>query len=176
MKQMVRILICLALFSSTTVLATAQGLDAESFTRKGRVLVETGVGLGGVSFIGESSGLNLILISGEFGAIASADIGYFITEEFALKGQFSTSLVGFWNLFGAGLSGKYYVYPNIFLEAGSRFGFGAGSGIQFLPSVRFGGAFELARNVLLELSIRGLYSVSLSQFALNFGLGFALIL
>ena len=143
------------------------------FVRDGKVLIETGVGFTSILTIGGSSGFNLILDEGESIMNLGLEGGYFVSEDFAIKGQFGIFSVSGSSLINVGAGGKYYIAGRVPVEV--MLGIITGEGdTAFSGRIRGGYAIRLADNIALEPSIGGLLIDS--DFLFTIGIGFALFL
>jgi len=165
-------LIVLSFITCLTVSAQKDG----DFTRKGRVLVETGFS----SFVGNSlsgsGGAVLIDSDGNSSTVLVLDGGYFLAEDFALKFNFGLVNVsgGFTGgtLTNFGVGGKYYIAGVAPIEAGAGLLTGLGQ-TEFIADFSIGYGITLANNINLEPSI-GLIYVDDALFKL--GINFAMFL
>lgn len=167
MKQL--ILIFIGMFAISMSSLNAQ--DGE-FERKGRILVETGVGLTN-SIIGGSTGVSLLVQEGETITNFSFEGGYFTTENFAVKGQVGFLAVSGFTLVNLSAGGKYYIMGKIPVEL--NLGLVTGEGLsEFVGGFGIGYGIRLADNINLEPSIKGL--IVSESFAIRIGATFAMFL
>lgn len=123
-------------------------------SRKGKTIVETGYSIFAGIIGGGTSGANFYTNDGESQLAIAFDGGYFISEDFALKGKV-TLISGEGSTFGfIGVGPKYYIGGSFPIEfnIGSTFGddFFAD---DFIGSASFGYAITLANNIYLEPAV-----------------------
>ena len=174
MKHFILLLLLMGLHFGTQA---QRGLPAqestELFERKGRILLEMGISTGGL--FGGSGFSILNPDGGETRTNLNLEGGYFITEDFAIKGQFS--LLDDGNPFGStittfGIGGKYYVTSKIPIEADVLF-LSAFDETATLYNLSAGYAINLAQNIALEPTINYLFGNGSS---VEFGLSISLFL
>ncbi len=150
-------LIVLSLMLSLSLLAQEE--KKATFSRKGRILVETGYSLSGRLGTGGGTGSSVEFGGSGGGTLYNISLegGYFISDDFALKGRFGISGLGVRNgtitNFSAG--GKYYIMGRIPAELtlgvyGYASSFGNEKNIFFLGNTRIGYGIPLAENINLE--------------------------
>ena len=147
--------------------------SSDVFVRKGRVLLEMGLSTAGL-FGG--SGISIFRPDGgETLTNISLEGGYFISNDFAVKGRLGILDDG--SVFGGsintyGIGGKYYVIGNIPIEADVLF-FTFDDNNQVLYNLSAGYAINLAQNIALEPSINYIFG---EGSAIEFSLGISLFL
>ena len=163
---MKKTLTCLFIVCS---LFTSQAQD-DVFQRKGSILLETGYNL--IAGVFSGSGASIFLQDGETVTSIGADMGYFLSEDFALK--FKLSIIsGNGTLTNIGAGGKYYIGGVAPIEG--SLGLLTGQGLDaFVGNVGIGYAAVLAPNIYLEPSI-GLFVID-GDSAVNIRIMFAMIL
>lgn len=151
----------------------AQSSDDEEFTRKGKILVETGYNIvGGIS---NSTGANLQLdFDGGSITALGADMGIMLNNNFALK--FKLGLLSANNLSITHITAgaKYYVGGRVPIELMAGILDGGPGSSNFSSSFKVGYAANLAENITLEPAI-GLLILD-DEAALSFGISFGLFL
>jgi hypothetical protein len=170
-KILILLLICFCSYS------TIQAQDSDGFSRKGKILVETGYNLIASTFRG--TGASIIVSDGETITSIGAEMGYFLQENFALKFKLSIVDLGFGGTVTAlGVGGKYYIAGKVPFEF--AVGLLTGDGIDaFNGNLSIGYAVNLAHNILLEPSL-GLLAGEDELFGgtipINFRIAFVMIL
>ena len=174
MKHFILLLLLMGLHFGTQA---QRGLPAqestELFERKGRILLEMGISTGGL-FGG--SGFSIFNPDGgETLTNLNLEGGYFITEDFAIKGRFS--LLDDGSLFNNtlttfGIGGKYYITSKIPIEADVLF-FNISDDTSTLYNLSAGYAINLAENIALEPTINYIFG---DGSAVEFGLSISLFL
>lgn len=148
--------------------------DNISFIRKGRILIETGYSTFNTFGTG-GTGVSVLSVDNESLSSFAVDGGYFVSENFALKFQYSNLSSGGNGISVFGVGGKYYIANKVPLELiASRYsGFGSD---QTFVNLNIGYAIPLADNITLEPAIGilvtsdedddglGLFSISFAMF------------
>lgn len=138
----------------TLTVLSAQDSD---FSRQGKVLVETGYNL--VSGLGNGTGISVFTGQGSTLTSIGIDMGYFISEDFALKGKLGLLSGNGATLTNISAGGKYYIAGVAPLSFDLGVLTGGGDSV-FLGGASVGYAAKLAPNVYLEPSGGLLYSDS----------------
>ncbi|MEM9820747.1 MAG: hypothetical protein AAF985_06730 [Bacteroidota bacterium] len=153
-----------------------QAQDDDLFSRKGKILLETGYNL--VAGVFPGTGLSLVQSDGQTITSLAADMGYFLQENFALKFRLGVVSGGGATVTSIGAGGKYYIAGVVPVEA--TVGLYTGNGTDtFGANFSLGYAVGLAPNILLEPSfgaILGDEIISQESIALQLRLAFAMIL
>lgn len=126
--------------------------NLETFIRKGRILIESGYNLFGGLPIGGGTGL--LSLSDDDNSISGVGLngGYFVTEDLALKLNFSNLGGEGSDLTSIGLGAKYYIIGKIPIEIGLGQIESDGQEINF-STFTAGYGISLADNINLEPSI-----------------------
>ena len=142
--------------------------DSNGFSKKGRVLIETGYNL--VAGFSGGTGISLLVDDdGESITSLGFDGGYFISENFALKFKLGL-LSSFGALTNFSVGGKYYIGGKVPVEFGAGLLSGGGNS-DFLGNISIGYAINLADNITFEPNIGALISNgSLIEFGLSFSM------
>ena len=148
--------------------------ETEVFNRKGKILIETGYNLFGGLPIGGGTGFTVISDGDDRFSGLGFNGGYFISQNFALKLNYS-NLTNFGSgVSTIGIGAKYYIAGKVPIDFSiGSFGEGGGNGSSssyFTASVGYG--IRLADNINLEPSL-GLFGNSddaISTFNLNFSM------
>lgn len=161
-------LFILSLLCACTFQLSSQ--DDTEFSRKGRMLIETGYSL----FAGFSGGTGLTVFSND-GSITSLgfDGGYMLSHNFALKFKLGLLNVSGGNLTNIGVGGKYYFGGKVPLDIGLST-LSSGGNSSFLGNITLGYAIPVAENINLEPSIGALLGED--DGFLRFGLNFSMFL
>lgn len=145
------IILSLFLFSTISLFSQRETYTEDLFTRKGRVLVETGynliggIGAGGTGFTSYSQNDETITSIG-------AEGGYFITEDLALKIAISAITANDNTLSSTAIGLKYYIIGKIPVDL--TYGrLSNGDDSAGLGNFSVGYAVGLADNITLEPSI-----------------------
>lgn len=161
----------LLLFFTISIAGFLHGQESD-FDRSGKILVETGFDI--IDLLGGSgSGFSLAFNDGETVFNASIDGGYFLTKDFAIKGQLWILSGGNSTFVTVGAGGKYYIKGVIPVELMGSLLTGEGFS-EFLGRAKVGYAIRLAPNINLEPTIGGL--VFDSDFVTIFGASFSMFL
>ena len=127
--------------------------EKAAFSRKGKILLETGYNLTGRLGSGGGTGSSTEFGGSGGGALYNFSVegGYFISDDFALKGRFGISGLGIRNgtitNFSAG--GKYYIISRIPVELTLGV-YALSSDAFFLGNARIGYGISIAENINLE--------------------------
>ena len=128
--------------------------EKATFSRKGKILLETGYNLTGRLGFGGGTRSSIEFGGSGGGALYNFSIegGYFISENFALKGRFG--VFGFGNnsngiLTNFSVGGKYYIIGRIPVELTLGV-FALSSDVFFLGNARIGYGIPIAQNINLE--------------------------
>ena len=148
-----------------------QAQDSDVFTRKGRILIEPGGGL--FSIINKGSDFNFYFADGESITSFSVDGGYFLSENFALRGRLGVLAVEGSSLLNLNVGGRYYIAKKVPVQAGV--GILAADGTTAIFDLGVGYGIKLARNINLEPNIN-LYGGPDIGPLINLGFRFALFL
>jgi len=147
---------------------TIYAQNEAGFSKKGRVLVESGYNLF-AGFAG-GSGATIFVSDGETITSLGFDGGYFISENFALKIRFGLLSATGSTLTNFSGGGKYYIAGRIPVELGAGLITGGGAS-DFLGNVSVGYGIGLAPNINLEPSVGLLFSeASLFKIGVNFAM------
>lgn len=156
-----------------TVLAThsfAQE-EFEPFSRKGKILLETGYNL--IAGLGSGSGLTITYDpDGETLTSLGFNGGFFVSNNLAIKGRLSLLSTSGGSLTRVSVGPKYYIAGRVPIEIGAGILSGGGAS-EFLTNASVGIAIPIANNILLEPNV-GLLVADTGLF--EFGLTFAMIL
>jgi len=173
MKTTTPFLLLFLIFLSYTL--SAQD-TSDSFQRKGRILVETGYSLT-TTFLGGSTGASVLLVDGESVTTLGINGGYFISEDFAIKGRVGLINSGE-SIFSFSVGAKYYINGNIPVELnGGLFSlpdFFSGRESIFQANGIIGYGIKLAPNINLEPSF-GILLID-GEANTQFGVTFAMFL
>lgn len=169
MKNFILALLCLCAFG--TINAQSNSDASSDFSKKGRILVESGYNL--VAGLAGGTGLN-ILVDDDGNTVTSLGIdgGYFISENFALKFKLGLlSANGSVTNFSVG--GKYYIGGRVPIELGIGT-LSSGGDSVLLGNFSIGYGIKVAENIFLEPNLGTL----LNEEAVNLttGLKFAMFL
>lgn len=124
--------------------------SSTDFTRKGKFIVEAGYNLIG----GITSGTGISLLSDEGTTLYAVgfDMGTFLTEKLALKGNLSILGIEGDNILSLGIGPKYYIANKIPIDATIGF-----LNVSDSNTIKFGAgvgyAIKLADNILLEPNV-----------------------
>ena len=88
--------------------------SSDSFQRKGRILIETGYSFSS-TFLGGSTGASVLLIDGDNVTTLSVNGGYFISDDFAIKGRLGLINSGD-AIYNFSVGAKYYINGKIPVE------------------------------------------------------------
>lgn len=117
--------------------------------RDGKFMIESGYNV--LSFITTDSGLGVIFGGGTGVVSLGGDMGYFLSNNFALKGKLGLVFADGSALITAAAGGKYYLAKRIPVEA--TVGVLASDGGVFQGALSAGYSARLADNILLEPAI-----------------------
>ncbi|MEM9544672.1 MAG: hypothetical protein AAGA77_01795 [Bacteroidota bacterium] len=156
-----------------TLFATSsmQAQDDEPFVRDGRWLVETGFNIF-TGITGGGTGANIISVDGNSFTTVGAELGKFLSNNFALKAKFGLVSSDGSSITSFGLGGKYYSDGNFIIDFGGILVDAFGT--EFQGNLGIGYAISLAPNVMLEPTIGGLYADE--DLVFNLRVGFAMFL
>lgn len=149
-----------------------RGQQDMTFVRKGKILVETGFNI--LNPVGSSNtGANLLLFGGNVSTNLGFEGGYFITQNFAIKGRLNLLSIPYNSpIINLGLGGKYYIGGKVPIELMGEVSIFE-EAIQFIGATKLGYGIKLAENINLEPSI-GVYFAG--PFAFSLGANFSLFL
>lgn len=146
--------------------------ESQPFSRKGKLLLETGYNL--IAGLGSGSGLTITYDPTGDATLTSLGFngGYFMSNNLAIKGRFSLLSTGGGSLTRISVGPKYYIASRVPIEIGAGILSGNGAS-EFLVNASVGVAIPLADNILLEPNL-GILGADTALFEL--GLTFAMIL
>lgn len=163
-----------AQFEQGTTQNRSYNNEAPTFSKKGKILLETGYSLFG--FFGGGTSFYLLSNEGESVSSFGVEGGYFVSESFAIKGLVNRVNTGRGNsLTTIGLMGKYYIANVAPMEVGIR-SVSAGSDNDSSTLLNFGIGYgiKLAPNIYLEPSLGVLtdtgFEDSLTSLKINFAM------
>lgn len=166
-KIIVTISVMLACHGWMTTTAYAQ--SEANFSKKGRLLIESGYN-SFFGFLGGSSGSTILFTEEEAIVNLGIDGGYFLSENLALKIRFGLLSSGGTSLINISGGGKYYIAGKIPVEVGAGI-VTIGGGRSFLGNASLGYGVRLAQNINLEPSVGLLFSnggTPLTKLGVNF--------
>lgn len=145
--------------------------NTESFVRKGRILIETGFNLVGGLPIGGSTGLTSISDGDtSFSGIGFTG-GYFVSQNFALKLNYSNLGDGNNSISSIGVGAKYYIAGKVPIDFGLGT-FSGGGGDQGYGTLTVGYGIRVAENINIEPAL-GVFANDddgITTFSLNFAM------
>lgn len=163
-----------AQFEQGTTQNQSYNNEVPAFSKKGKILLETGYSIFG--FFGGGTSFYLLSNDGESVSSFGVEGGYFVSESFAIKGlvhRINTG--GSSSLTTIGLMGKYYIANVAPMEIGIRsVNSGSNSDSSTLLNFGIGYGIELAPNIYLEPSLGILtdtgFDDSLTSLKINFAM------
>ncbi len=178
-NQMKKSLLVLLVAFTATLVSAQRGANrnndvdetTETFLRKGRILIETGYNLVGGLPIGGGSGLTTISDGENSFSGIGFNGGYFVSQNFALKLNYSNLGDGGNSISSFGIGAKYYIAGKVPIDF-SLGTFSGGGDSEGYGTLAIGYGVKLAENINLEPSL-GFFGNSddaITTFSLNFAM------
>ena len=156
---------------SNKIFKEKEEVEMETFNRKGRILIETGYNLFGGLPIGGATGLSSISEGEDTFSGLGFNGGYFISQNFALKLNYSNLGDGGTSITSLAIGAKYYIIGQVPIDV-SLGRFGTGGNNTSFGTFTVGYGIGLADNINLEPSIGffGNEDDAITTFNVNFSM------